>query len=162
MISLGGREIPNHGLVTTQDIGVDPTGTNLTAGLSCSTTNDMCCSDLDEETYDTIGGAARSGNGSWLYPNKRFFKYVSRQYDKPNNIYGIKRHGNAVYMFRNHLNRIELSHEDGIWRCIIPDARGTEQTKFIGVYSNETSNGKETSISPCLILVCAFMIIREK
>ena len=32
VISLRGKVIPNHGLVTTEDIGIDPTGTNLTVG----------------------------------------------------------------------------------------------------------------------------------
>ena len=140
MISLGDRVIPNHGLVTVQDIGVDPTGTNLAVGLSCSTTSDTCCSDFPHSADpNSVLKDHQSGNGSWLYPSTRF--YVPRQVDRPDYIFGISRSENAVYVFRNR-DENQLFVIDGIWRCVIPDSRGREQTKYIGVYSNEFSNGK--------------------
>ena len=132
MISLGDRVIPNHGLVATQDIGVDPNGETLTSGLKCSTTYDMCCSD------STSGGQSPSGSGSWLYAHFPTNPYIVRQIDSVSNTFGIRRNENAVYLLRNKMSAPVIA--DGIWRCEIPDSSGTEQTKYIGVYSN-SSNG---------------------
>ena len=141
VISLGERVIPNHGLVTTEDIGVDRTGTNLTVGLKCSTTYNGCCSD-STSTGSTRDGRSPSGNGSWLHAHGYTF-YVPRQVDRPNYISGITRNGRAVYVFRNKEsdnNRLYLIN--GIWRCVIPDSSGTEQTKYIGIYSRG-NNGEQ-------------------
>ena len=40
----------------------------------------------------------------------------------------LQRSGKAVYVFRNH-DGTALSSVDGIWRCVIPDSNGREQTK---------------------------------
>ena len=134
VISLRGREIPNHGLVTAQDIGVYPNGTHLEVGLSCNTTYDVCCSDFNGTAG---GGQSPSGVGSWLYAHSA--EYVYRQEDRPQNYgFGIKRNESAVYLFRDPTTH---SQADGIWRCVIPDSSGTKQTKYIGIYSNETTNG---------------------
>ena len=132
--------IPTHGLVTTEDIGVDPNGINLTVGLSCSTTYDGCCSDLPPPLLndDTLNGRSPSGNGSWLYPHTVTAIYVPRQTDQPNYVSGITRSGSAVYVFRNSESNNNRHHlVNGIWRCMIPDSSGREQTKYIGVYSNQ-------------------------
>ena len=147
-ISLGYRVIPNHGLVSTEDIGVDPNGTNLAVGLSCSTTYDRCCSDLPPSRLNifTAGGRYPSGNGSWLYPHTVTDSYVPRQTDRPNFISGITRSGRAVYVFRNSADNNRLDVINGIWRCVIPDSSGREQTKYVGVYSNQLSikiNGEQ-------------------
>ena len=146
MISLGDRVIPNHGLVTTEDIGIDSTGRNLTVGLKCSTTYSGCCSDFTGMTGNSQtnaqDGRSPSGSGSWLHAHGNTF-YVPRQADKPNFISGITRNGRAVYVFRNSEsdnNRLYLIN--GIWRCVIPDSSGTEQTKYIGIYSSG-NNGEQ-------------------
>ena len=126
--------------MTTQDIGVDPTGANLSVGLSCNTTYDRCCSDFTSNS-STQGGIQASGKGSWLYAYNTQYPFVHRQEDSPDFTYGIKRNGNAVYLFRNRGAMSGLSGVDGIWRCVIPDRNGNMQTKYIGVYSNETNNG---------------------
>ena len=146
VISLGDRVIPNHGLVTTEDIGVDPTGANRSVGLSCSTIYYGCCSDFTQLSDSTYYGISPSGDGSWLYAHTLESLYVPRQTDQPNFISGITRNGSAVYVFRNSEsdnNRLHLVN--GIWRCVIPDSNGTEQTKYIGIYTNQTSynNGKQ-------------------
>ena len=144
MISLRDREIPNHGLVTTQDIGVDSTGMNLVVGLCCNTTSNMCCSDLTTLNTNEFqrNGKCPSGSGSWLYAHNPSFPYVPHQYHTRDRMFtcGVKRSGRAVYVFRNH-DGTELSIFDGIWRCVIPDSNGRKQTKWFGVYSNETNNG---------------------
>ena len=121
--------------------GQDPTGANLAVGLSCNTTYDRCCSDFTSMNRNTKAGIQASGRGSWLYAHNTQYPFVSRQEDRPDFTYGIKRYGNAVYLFRNHGGMSGLSGVDGIWRCVIPDRNGNMQTKYIGVYSNETNNG---------------------
>ena len=142
MFSLRGREIPNHGLVTTQDIGVDSTGMNLAVGLCCNTTSNMCCSDLTTlgSNVSQRNGKYPSGSGSWLYAHIAMFPYITPQQHVPYSTYGVKRNGRAVYVFRNR-DGTGLSGVDGIWRCVIPDSSGIERTKYIGVYSSETNNG---------------------
>ena len=128
--------------MTTQDIGVDPTGANLAVGLSCNTTYDRWCSDFTSMNRNTKAGIQASGKVSWLYANNILYPFVRRQEDRPDFTYGIKRNGNAVYLFRNRGAMSGLSGVDGIWRCVIPDRNGNVQTKYIGVfYSNETNNG---------------------
>ena len=128
--------------MTTQDIGVDPTGTALAVGLCCNTTSNMCCSDLTTlgSNVSQRGGKYPSGSGSWLYAHNPTFPYITPQQHMPDFTYGVKRNGNAVYVFRNR-DGTGLSGVDGIWRCVIPDSSGIERTKYIGVYSSETSNG---------------------
>ena len=144
MFSLRGRELPNHGLVTTQDIGVDSTGMNLQVGLCCNTTSNMCCSALMTlaSNHSQRNGKYPSGSGSWLFAHSTTLSYVTHQYHTRDRMftYGVKRSGRAVYVFRNR-DGTELSNVDGIWRCVIPDSNGREQTRWIGVYSNETNNG---------------------
>ena len=143
-IHLRDRDIPNHGLVTTQDIGVDSTGTILAVGLCCSTTFNMCCSDLTTlaSNHSQRDGSLPSGSGSWLFAHNPTFPYVTPLKHNLERMftYGVQRSGRAVYVFRKR-DGTSLSSVDGIWRCVIPDSSGIEQTKYIGVYSNETNNG---------------------
>ena len=159
VISLGDRVIPNHGLVTTQDIGVDPTGTNLAEGLKCSTTfSNGCCSD-STSTGSTRDGSSPSGSGSWLHAHGNTF-YVPRQVDQRTFISGITRNGRAVYVFRNREsdnNRLYLIN--GIWRCVIPDSSGTEQTKYIGVYSRGNSGNQLSWFWPIIFFTVAIVAI---
>ena len=141
IVSLRGREIPNHGLVTTQDIGFDPNGTHPEVGLSCSTIYAMCCSAYPVSPEN--GGRRPSGVGSWIYAHYYYTPYVLPQAAAIHYSYkfGIRRIGRAVRVFRNSNSQHLLSVADGIWRCVIPDSSGREQIRYIGVYSNETNNG---------------------
>ena len=122
---------------------------NLAVGLSCNTTYDGCCSDSAGVNHRQIiairKGKQPSGIGSWLYPSIPLYPYVSRQVDGPGHNYGIRRQESAVYLFRNreetYSGKSALSVHDGIWRCVIPDSRGQQQTKYIGIYSNRTNKG---------------------
>ena len=125
---------------------------NLAVGLSCNTTYDGCCSDSagvnDRQitaNREAQAGTRPSGIGSWLYPSLPLYPYVRRQVDGPDLNYGIRRQENAVYLFRNreetYSEKSALSVHDGIWRCVIPDSRGKQQTKYIGIYSNRTNKG---------------------
>ena len=136
-----------------QDIGVNPWNEdNLAVGLSCNTTYDGCCSDSAGVNHRQMsangkarGGLQPSGIGSWLYPSLPLYPYVRRQVDEPRHIYGIRREESAVYLFRNLEEtptwKEALSIHVGIWRCVIPDSRGQQQTKYIGIYSNRTNKG---------------------
>ena len=119
MISLRGRVIPNHGLVTTQDVGVDSSRTNLAIGLLCNTTYEGCC---------TSNNAA-----SWYYGHFTGMVETSGRL-----AFGMSKTSQSLNLFRNR----DLSlptQTNGIWRCTIPDQNGDQQTKYIGIYARGTT-----------------------
>ena len=127
-ISLGDREFPNHGLVTSQDIGVDKSGMRLDEGLNCSTTYDRCCT-----------GTSTTRTASWHHAHVT----TPVQLSNPSRTigfyaFGMKRTGQAVYLFRNKVLPNPTS-TNGIWRCTIPDQNGVQQTKYIGIYASGTT-----------------------
>ena len=119
VISLRGRVIPNHGLVTTQDVGVDSTRTNLSIGLLCNTTYDECC---------TSNNAA-----SWYHGHFAGMVETSNQF-----AFGMSKTKQSLNLFRNKVLD-DPTATNGIWRCIIPDQNGDQQTKYIGIYARGTT-----------------------
>ena len=128
-ISLGDREFPNHGLVTTEDIGVDKSGMRLEEGLNCSTNNEQCCT----------GTSTMTTTASWHHGHTTIPVQLSNS-SRTTGFYafGMKRTGQAVYLFRNRAHS-SPTVTDGIWRCTIPDQNGVQQTKYIGIYANGTT-----------------------
>ena len=120
MISLRGRVIHNHGLVTTQDIGVDPTRTNLAIGLLCNTTYEECCTSNDA--------------ASWYHGHYTGMVEISNRL-----AFGMSKTEQSLNLFRNRALTTNPSATDGIWRCTIPDQNGVQQTKYIGIYANGTT-----------------------
>ena len=114
--------------MTAQDIGVDPTGMKLDEGLKCSTTYVECCT-----------GTFNTRTASWHHAHVT----TPVQLSSPSRTtgfyaFGMKRTGQAVYLFRNKmLSTPTLT--DGIWRCTIPDQNGVQQTKYIGIYTRGTT-----------------------
>ena len=128
MISLRGRVIPNHGLVTTQDIVVDRSGMRLEEGLKCSTTYEQCCTDTSTMTT----------TASWHHGHTTFSVQLSDPSNNAPFAFGMRRSGQAVYLFRNKVLTIPTA-TNGIWRCTIPDQNGDQQTKYIGIYASGTT-----------------------
>ena len=127
VISLGGRVIPNHGLVTTEDIGLDPEGQNLTVGLSCNTSYEECCT-----------GSESSMTASWHLAH--FSGSIPLSSTSDTFSFNMNRTRQAVYLFRNrNLNQFTYAQTNGIWRCTIPDRNGSMQTKYIGIYTRGTT-----------------------
>ena len=119
MISLRGRVIHNHGLVTTEDVGVDSTRTNLAIGLLCNTTYEECCT---------------SNNAASWYPGH----YTGRVETSDRLAFGMSKTEQSVNLFRNRVLP-NPTVTDGIWRCTIPDQNGDQQTKYIGIYARGTT-----------------------
>ena len=122
VISLGDRVIPNHGLVTTEDIGLDPEGQNLTVGLSCNTIYAQCCT----------GTSSMTRTASWHYAH--FSGNIPLSSTSDTFSFNMNRTRQAVYLFRNR-NLNDPTVTNGIWRCTIPDSNGVQQTKYIGIYT---------------------------
>ena len=126
-ISLGDRELRNHGLVTTEDIGVDNSGMRLEEGLNCNTTYVQCCT-----------GTSNTRTASWHHGHITIPVRLSVPSIANPFAFGMKRTGQAVYLFRNRVLPTPTV-TDGIWRCTIPDQNGDQQTKYIGIYANGTT-----------------------
>ena len=111
--------IPNHGLVTTQDIGIDNTRTNLAIALLCNTTYEECCTSNDA--------------ASWYYGHFTGRVEISGRLG-----FGMSKTKQSLNFFRNRAHS-PATATDGIWRCIIPDQNGDQQTKYIGIYASGTT-----------------------
>ena len=123
-LSLRGTTYQNNSLVALEDIGV---GDNA---LLCVTNNTACC-----------GRAQSPGGGilgDWFYPNGTRV---------PNSLIGIgydpyySRYRQFIMweFYRNRGPSVVRLHrrrggEEGIYRCVIPDMAGVNQTIYIGVY----------------------------
>ena len=129
MVSLGDREFPNHGLVTTEDIGVDRSGMRLEEGLKCSTTYEQCCT----------GTSTMTTTASWHHGHTASPVQLSNSAITDPFAFGMNRIGQAVYLFRNKVLTTNPTVTDGIWRCTIPDQNGDQQTKYIGIYASGTT-----------------------
>ena len=114
--------IPNHGLVSNEDIGLDHTGSDLTVGLKCNTTYVQCCT----------GSSSMTRTASWHYAHSTAGVVLSSS--ATTNSFEMRRTGQAVYLFRNHILN-DPTVTNGIWRCTIPDRNGDTQTKYIGIYT---------------------------
>ena len=102
--------VPNHGIVTREDIG-----TSASNAVQCQTTVADCCTDSDTNT------------GDWFFPGGGMaLTDISR------NMYQVKRSGN-VQLRRN------IKGPEGIFRCDIIGSTGSEEireTYYVGVYSS--------------------------
>ena len=105
--------IPNHGFVHLDNIG------DSSNSLLCLTDNRMCCA------RDQSPG--RNILGDWYYPNGT----------------GVANNGEMWEFYRSRsqsvvsLNR-RRGGVTGIYRCVIPDAAGVDQTMYVGVYTADT------------------------
>ena len=108
--SLNGTTYQNNSLVTLEDIG------ERDDALLCVTDLAACC-------RSPYAGPI----GNWFFPNGTRVPSSNNQWDFH------RTRGNMVVL----LNR-RRSGEDGIYRCVIPDAMNVTQTIYIGVYSANT------------------------
>ena len=107
-----GAVLNNNSLVTADDIGE---GVNA---LRCMTDNTSCC----RRPYTESLGFSALGN--WFFPNGTRVPSSGVQWD--------------FHRTRGHM--VVLLHrrrggEDGVYRCIVPDKDGNDQSTYIGVYT---------------------------
>jgi len=109
-LSLNGLNLPNNSIVTNTDIG---TGA---AALACTTTYTPCCNSANPETQ-------------WYFPNG------SQVPNNPNLPYQRTR---GHFPGRVILNRNSESTTTGIFHCDLPDASGSPQSLYVGIYDSNT------------------------
>ena len=116
------RGIPyqNNSIVILEDIG------EYDDALLCITNYTDCC----RHPYT---GDMESALGNWYFPNGSRVPSdtVNETSGEEWDLYRTR--GQMVV----HLNR-RSGGEEGIYRCVIPDAMNVTQTKYIGVYSTST------------------------
>ena len=127
VVVLNGAIIPNHGFVLLNNIG------ESRESLLCLTDSPACC----QSAY--TGG--RGPLGHWFFPNGTRV---------PNAVVGMAGgdYGGKLIIWDFYRNRgpsVVLLHRrrggvTGIYRCVIPDATGVDQTMYIGLYT--ASSGK--------------------
>ena len=107
-----GAVLNNNSLVTTEDIGEGDDS------LRCMTDNTSCC------RLPYTSSLGRRALGNWFFPNETRVQSSPRQSD--------------FHRTRGHM--VVLLHrrrggEDGVYRCIVPDKDGNDQSTYIGVYT---------------------------
>ena len=106
-----GAALNNNSLVTAEDIGEGD------EALRCMTDNTSCC----RPPYTT--SLVHTALGNWFFPNGTRVPSSGVGWD--------------FHRTRGHM--VVLLHrrrggEDGVYRCIVPDKDGNDQSTYIGVY----------------------------
>ena len=107
-----GAVLNNNSLVTADDIGE---GDNA---LRCMTDNSSCCRPPYTES---IGPRAL---GNWFFPNGTRVPSSGVQWDFH------RTRGHMVVLLQR-----RRGGEDGVYRCVVPDKEGNDQSTYIGVYT---------------------------
>ena len=115
---MNGAIIPNHGFVLLDNIG------EYHESLLCLTDNRLCCGRA-QSPWSTV-------LGDWYYPNGT----------------GVANSGNMWEFYRNRGQSVVRMNRrrggvNGIYRCVIPDAAGVNQTIYIGVYTADTGEKQD-------------------
>ena len=128
--SLRGIPYRNNSIVTLGDIGEHDDAL-------------LCVTNLTACSQHPYTGENVSVLGNWFLPNG------SRVPSKHNNESDFYRDRGHMVV---HLNR-RRGGEEGIYRCMIPDAMNVTQTIYIGVYSASTGEWYCTPVCKCMLQV---------
>ena len=129
---LNGVLYGNNSIVTLDEIGVG------SAALFCLTSKTDCC-----RFSDTPAGVGEIGD--WFYPNG------SKVYFFGGDIYRGRGRSFVHLLRRNNAQAI------GVFRCVVPDASGTNQQIYVGVYPENSGSPSIASLlynRSTLILTC--------
>ena len=135
---LNNTAIPEHGIVTLDNIGIDG------AALRCVTDNTSCCSTSQTQ------GVGRFGQ--WYFPNGTAVPNPNALSDET----GMTVLPADLALYRTRDDRVVLLHHNfggvnGMYRCEIPDASGVTQNLYIGIF---TANLGEAAIFWLLAFNC--------
>ena len=108
----------NNSIVTVDDIAEND------GALLCYTNNKTCCK--------TNG---LTGTGEWYYPNKTMVSFGS--YNRGGDFY--RNRGPSVVRLNRRNN---TTMPTGVFRCEIPDASGTNQSIYVGIYPEGSGSPK--------------------
>ena len=128
IVVLNGAIIPNHGFVLLNNIG-EPR-----ESLLCLTDLAACC-----RSSDTL---LRRPLGNWFFPNGTEVPKFSFQINNqpPLMMWDFYRN-RGPSVVRLHRRRGGMT---GIYRCVIPDATGVDQTMYIGLYTADTGEKQDS------------------
>ena len=130
-LSLRGSPIANNSIVLLSDIG-----DNMDSRIQCVTTNPNCCT---------------RSLGFWLFPSGRQVNsrgsgdviYRSRSRAEPTKL------GSVSLGRRDNMNASGLT---GLYRCLIPDRSGVDQTLIVGLYSSRKNSELKFSCSSIFVV----------
>ena len=123
-LSFLGNPIANNSVVLITDIG-----DNLNSRIQCITNNPDCC-------------AGRIRMGMWFFPDGR--EVISRSSGQ--DIYRMRSGAESTTSTRlaavtlGHRNSSAASGPMGLYRCVIPDSSGVDQTLTVGIYSSHDNS----------------------
>ena len=141
--SLRGTTYQNNSLVTLEDIGEGY------GALLCVTVNPACCA-----RDQSPGGGIL---GDWYYPNG------TGVFNSLNIVVGYNGQYIMWDFYRNRGQSVVRMNRrrggvNGIYRCVIPDAAGVNQTMYIGVY---TADSGECCICTHVLFKCNANVSEE-
>ena len=125
-LSFRGNPIANNSIVRITDIG-----DNMDSRILCITSNPDCCAMSDNRM------------GFWYFPSGREVSFRSSGeyiYRTRSGAESISSTRLATIMLGRRDERPNAREPTGLYRCVIPDRHGIDQTLIVGVYSsNENS-----------------------
>ena len=136
-LQLSGQRYGNHSLVTLTDIGDGDT-----AALLCLTDRVECCKG------SSVGGAADLGE--WYFPDGGIV---------PDGLGGA-----SIYRNRR-ASRVQLNRRNnaqsptGVYRCEVPDANGTKQNIYVGVYQQSSGIVYMLLLPVSIWSICPYKVI---
>ena len=108
---LGGQLYPNNSVVTLTDIGDRFNG----PALFCLTPSTDCCSVSETPNEATV-------TREWYLPDGTLLSSAGTAFSR-------EQVSSAVSLYRN-----GATSPTGVFRCDVPDASGTSQSIFVGIY----------------------------
>ena len=102
-------------------VTMDTIGEGL-EGLKCLTNDENCCD-------DSLSG------GGWLFPNDSVVPASGDVYEGRG----------PSFLSLNRGSGVEV--DNGLFRCEILDAEGSNRTVYVGLYSSDLSTGKSASMN---------------
>ena len=108
---LAGQLYPNNSIVTLTNIGDSSSG----PALYCLTPSTECCSSSETPNEATV-------TREWYLPD-------GRQLSSAGTVFSRGQVSSAVSLYRN-----GGTSPTGVFRCEVPDASGTSQSLYVGIY----------------------------
>ena len=109
----------NNSIVNINDIG------ESSRALLCLTNNIMCCRPSHALYRDLVF------TWHWYFPNGSAIQFGSPQF----NFYDFYRNRGFSVVRLHRRNYVTMPAPTGMFRCVIPDANGTNQNVYVGIYT---------------------------
>ena len=123
--------VSNFGLLGHSQIGTSHDVDDVDSNLVCRTDNTSCCRGTDNPN----GG----GFGNWYHPNGSQLAFIFMGWRS--DIYKMQRGTQVVRLIPESSASITTGH-NGIYRCEVANQNGVIQTRYVGLYTNDTGAGE--------------------